>query len=227
MVKSTLLLVPIFSTVVHAANDWRKPCFQGECFYNLPQSQGSPSGTLKIVSTSLFNPLSFSFTDVGNPRCFQWGSPNAISDITTAAGWTILGCDKNALAQDIRLVCNSDDTVAAGCSHLYQDIGATGKIVRLPENVRTKCGFMCSWANILYLISKCGKSAFARVSRTWVPKDQSIPSDIAARLTRRDGSAPEVLGLSLDTNFAAIDPSRYSSASNCAEAEFTAVIGQA
>ena len=60
----------------------------------------------------------------------QWGS--AISDITTAAGWEILGCDQNAMEQDIRLVCTSS---AAACDHLYSSGGAEGKIVRLPESV--------------------------------------------------------------------------------------------
>lgn len=43
------------------------------------------------------------------------------------------------MAQDIRLVCASDDTASVGCDHLYQNGGATGKIVRLPENVSQIC----------------------------------------------------------------------------------------
>ncbi|RDB30165.1 hypothetical protein Hypma_012365 [Hypsizygus marmoreus] len=152
-------------TVKAALNDWAKPCFQGECFYDLPATNIEASGSLKI-----------------------WGSPDAISDITAAAGWTILGCSPNALAQDIRLVCNSDDTNGAGCDHLYQNIGAQGKIVRLPEN--------------------CGKNAFARVAKAWIPEDQSIPINIARRLSRRQGAVPEVKALSLDTDFAAIDPAQ-------------------
>jgi hypothetical protein len=67
----------------------------------------------------------------------QWGSNNAITDITKAADWQILGCDSNALAQDIRLVCLKDpDDPNSQCSHLYQEIGAVNKIVRLPEDVR-------------------------------------------------------------------------------------------
>jgi hypothetical protein len=46
----------------------------------------------------------------------------------------ILGCDANATTQDIRLVCKSSDTTAAGCEHINQG-GAAGTIVRLPENV--------------------------------------------------------------------------------------------
>ncbi|KAJ7150475.1 hypothetical protein C8R43DRAFT_494922 [Mycena crocata] len=131
---------------------------------HIPTTNGSASGTMTI-----------------------WGSQDAITDITSAADWEILGCDPNALSQDIRLVCKSDapDTK---CSHLYQNIGAEGKIVRLPEN--------------------CGSNAFARIAKAWVPEDQSIPSTVAARLVRRDGTQPEVKALSLDTNFDAVDSSK-------------------
>ncbi|KAG5642839.1 hypothetical protein DXG03_002045 [Asterophora parasitica] len=115
----------------------------------------------------------------------QWGSPNAISDITTAAGWTIIGCSPNATAQDIRIVCNSDAD-RKRCKHLYRRIGADGKLVRLPE--------------------ACGKSPFARVVKTWVPKDQTLPADVSRRVVRRSGAQPLVMALTLDTNFAAIDP---------------------
>ncbi|KAG6857113.1 hypothetical protein H0H87_009238 [Tephrocybe sp. NHM501043] len=115
----------------------------------------------------------------------QWGSPNAITDITAAAGWTIIGCSPDALAQDIRLVCNDEDTGAVGCDHLFQNTGAVDKLVRLPEN--------------------CGKSAFARVSRSWVPDDQSLPEDVAPRFVGR-AVKPRVQALALDTNFAAVNP---------------------
>ncbi|KAG6908291.1 hypothetical protein DXG01_005392 [Tephrocybe rancida] len=117
-----------------------------------------------------------------------WGSSDAISDITTAAGWEVIGCSPDKLSQDIRLVCNSDDSKAAGCSHLYEGAGAEGKIVRLPET--------------------CGKNAFARVARSWVPDDQSIPSSVAGKIVRRDGTQPQVKALALDTNFQAVDSSK-------------------
>ncbi|KAJ7708198.1 hypothetical protein B0H17DRAFT_1191688 [Mycena rosella] len=160
MFFSLLFLVP-FLAVINAANDWSVPCITGECSYDILTTNGSSSGTLAI-----------------------WGSQDAITDITHAADWEILGCDPNALSQDIRLVCKSDDP-AAKCSHLYQNIGAVNKLVRLPEN--------------------CGSSAFARVAKAWIPEDQSIPSSIASRLVRRDGTQPEVKALSLDTNFNAVD----------------------
>ncbi|KAJ7182942.1 hypothetical protein C8R43DRAFT_868475 [Mycena crocata] len=158
MLSALLVIVPFFAGI-NAANDWTKPCTSGQCSYDLPAVNGSASGTLKI-----------------------WGSENAITDITKAAGWQILGCDSNALSQDIRLVCmNDDDDPASGCAHLYQNIGAVNKIVRLPED--------------------CGGSAFARISKAWVPENQDIPAPVRRRLVRRAGVPPVVKALALDTDF--------------------------
>ncbi|KAG5641231.1 hypothetical protein DXG03_005688 [Asterophora parasitica] len=170
---SVLLLSPLADARPRGRrglNDWNKPCFEGECFYDLPDSGRRGHGSLRI-----------------------WGSPNAISDITPAAGWTILGCSPESLAQDIRIVCNSEEDEKR-CNHLYRRIGAAGKLVRLPEAVRAASS------------SPCGKSAFARVAKTWVPKDQTIPADVAPRIVRRSGAQPLVVALTLDTNFAAINP---------------------
>ncbi|TFK33758.1 hypothetical protein BDQ12DRAFT_614698 [Crucibulum laeve] len=164
MVHSAFVLVMLV-TAVRAANDWSTPCLSGVCSYDLPASASSASGTLKI-----------------------WGSADAISDITPAAGWEILGCNPDTLSQDIRLVCKDDETSAADCAHLYQNSGADGKIVRLPEN--------------------CGKNAFARVAKSWVPDDQSIPANISSSIVRRDGTQPQVKALTIDTNFAAVDTSK-------------------
>ncbi|KAJ3807523.1 hypothetical protein EV368DRAFT_40257 [Lentinula lateritia] len=173
---SILLAGSTIITSVSAVNDWNTPCFDGTCEYSLTALPGqNGSGTMQI-----------------------WGSSNAISDITTAAGWEILNCSATAMAQDIRLVCMSSDTEGAGCDHLFQAGGAEGKLVRLPED--------------------CGLSPFVRVAQSYVSGDQSIPAGISARFVRRDGengtgsgnsSLPQVQGLSLDTNFSAIDPSRY------------------
>ncbi|KAJ6546619.1 hypothetical protein B0H10DRAFT_1852028 [Mycena sp. CBHHK59/15] len=159
MARSAFILVlpTILFVVSRAANDWTKPCFNGECSYDIPES-AEVSGTLRI-----------------------WGAADAISDITLAAGWTILDCDKGAMAQDVRLVCH--DT--SGCPHLDQNTGAVGKLVRLPEN--------------------CGQSAFARVTRDWVHKNQTLPVELAKTLSRRDGVLPQVKGLSIDTDFSAAD----------------------
>ncbi|KAH6918104.1 hypothetical protein BKA70DRAFT_1088991 [Coprinopsis sp. MPI-PUGE-AT-0042] len=163
MVAPTFILFYLFSLLgsAFAANDWSKPCLSGVCFYDLPTSDVGASGTLKI-----------------------WGSPDAITDITTAAGWEIIDCKPDVTTQDIRLVCTGDEK----CEHLYKNIGAEGKIVRLPEN--------------------CGSNAFAHISRAWVPENQSIPENISKRLVRRDGVEPEVKALRLDTNFAAADPAK-------------------
>ncbi|KAJ7171262.1 hypothetical protein C8R46DRAFT_183561 [Mycena filopes] len=143
-----------------AANDWSTPCFDGQCSYDIPASS-EVSGTLRV-----------------------WGAADAISDVTTAAGWTILDCQKGALAQDVRLVCHD----SAGCPHLTQNTGSVGKLVRLPES--------------------CGHGAFARVTKDWVHADQTLPPALASKLRRRDGQLPEVKGLSIDADFNAVDLSQ-------------------
>ncbi|KAF8877427.1 hypothetical protein BD779DRAFT_1557589, partial [Infundibulicybe gibba] len=79
---SPAYLLFVFISFAHAANDWSTPCTSGVCSYDLPASAGPSSGTVKI-----------------------WGSTNAISDITPAAGWQIISCSPDAVNQDIRLVC--------------------------------------------------------------------------------------------------------------------------
>ncbi|KAF6743124.1 hypothetical protein DFP72DRAFT_1080801 [Ephemerocybe angulata] len=73
-------------------------------FDNLPTSDTAASGTLKI-----------------------WGATESIADITSAAGWEILGCKKDSLSQVIRLVCSGSDSY---CSRLYDTIGAVGNVSR-------------------------------------------------------------------------------------------------
>ncbi|KAJ7088761.1 hypothetical protein B0H15DRAFT_780445 [Mycena belliarum] len=166
MFFSTLLVVAPFIAGIHAKNDWTVPCVTGSCSYDLPSSNLSDAaGSLRI-----------------------WGSADAITDITKAAGWQIIGCDPAALKQDIRLVCLDDPADPSKCGHLYQADGAVNKLVRLPEN--------------------CGASAFARVARSWVPEDQTIPGAIAARIVRRDGVVPVVKALALDLDFSAVDVSK-------------------
>ncbi|KAF7368685.1 hypothetical protein MVEN_00193000 [Mycena venus] len=148
----------VSSGVLAQNNDWSVPCLEGQCFYDLPESSGV-SGTMRV-----------------------WGANTAISDVTTAAGWTILDCDPTALNQNIRLVCTGD---ADNCDHLFQGAGAVNTLVRLPQN--------------------CGANAFARVARSWVHEDQSLPDSVARRFARRQ-DAPLVQGLALDTDFAAADP---------------------
>ncbi|KAF8988456.1 hypothetical protein BDQ17DRAFT_1257644 [Cyathus striatus] len=163
----TTVISILFFSVVHAANDWSKPCLSGVCQYDLPSStNGGSSGTVKI-----------------------WGSQNAISDITTAARWEIIGCSPNTTSQTVRIVCKDDETTSKECAHLFSNLGPEGKIVRLPEN--------------------CGKSAFARVAKSSIPADQSIPSSISRRIVRRNGAQPQVKALTLDTNFSAVDTSKF------------------
>ncbi|KAJ8691282.1 hypothetical protein PTI98_010871 [Pleurotus ostreatus] len=145
-------------------NDWSKPCFNGECAYDLPDHLGQ-SGTVKLMAKS----------------------PHAIADITPAAGWVVLDCDPNALSQDIRLVCQNDDTEASGCSHFFEGSGPVHKYVRLPES--------------------CSSSPFARISKYWVHDDQSVGAH--HQVTRRDGVAPQVLAISIDDKFDQADHSLH------------------
>ncbi|KAF7297644.1 hypothetical protein MKEN_01387500 [Mycena kentingensis (nom. inval.)] len=160
---STAIFFVLLSSVLAQNNDWSKPCLDGECFWDLPASVNA-SGTVRI-----------------------WGAKSAISDITTAAGWTILDCDPDAVAQNIRLVCTGSD---ADCAHLEEG-GAKNTLVRLPTS--------------------CGSVPFARVARIWVHADQTVPDDVAQaiaakRRRRQDSAAPQVQGITLDTDFAAADP---------------------
>ncbi|KAJ8695752.1 hypothetical protein PTI98_005681 [Pleurotus ostreatus] len=106
---ATLLVVGVSA---RPANDWSKPCFNGECAYDLPEHSNSGLGALKIA-----------------------GSPKSITDITSAAGWVVLDCDPHSLEQEIRLVCQSDDDVDdTACNHVFDHWGPEDKIVRLPES---------------------------------------------------------------------------------------------
>ncbi|KAJ3569321.1 hypothetical protein NP233_g5126 [Leucocoprinus birnbaumii] len=195
--KKLLPVILLFSSLqlvaqVQAANDWSQPCFSGVCYYDLPKSQKGPSGTLKI-----------------------WGDDHAIADITTAGGWEILGCDPNSMAQDIRIVCKNPDS-SGGCSKLF-DTPSTGKAQRtvpsstLPSvsasaDVATTSGstsIQGAVGKIVRLPENCGKSAFARISKIYVPTDQSIPASIARRLLIRGGTGtkPKVKAISIDMDF--------------------------
>ncbi|KAF7371330.1 hypothetical protein MSAN_00769100 [Mycena sanguinolenta] len=165
MLSSLFVIVP-FIAGINALNDWTVPCTSGECSYDLPASNNSASGSLKI-----------------------WGSTDSITDITTAADWQILNCNSTALSQNITLVCMNDPSDPnSKCGHLYQNIGAVNKIVRLPEN--------------------CGANAFARIAKSWVAEDQTIPASVRRSLFRRDGKTPVVQALAIDTNFDAVDYSK-------------------
>ncbi|KAK7062479.1 hypothetical protein R3P38DRAFT_3167478 [Favolaschia claudopus] len=159
------VLLPLVHRV-RAINNWDAPCIAGECTYDFPSTNTSGSGTLKI-----------------------WGSDTAITDITNAAHWQILGCDSNAQSQNIRLVCMNDpEDEESHCGHLDKDVGAVGKVVRLPD--------------------ECGPSGFARIAKSWIPDDQSIPTSVRRGLVRRDDRQPVVRALALDTDFDKVDWSK-------------------
>ncbi|KAJ8520870.1 hypothetical protein ONZ45_g2405 [Pleurotus djamor] len=102
---STLLFAAL--ALASPANDWSKPCFEGECAYDSPDPKVSAVFKLR-------------------------GHPKSITDITPAAGWVILDCDPHTLEQDIRLVCQSHDE--SGCEHMFSYHGPEDKLVRLPDS---------------------------------------------------------------------------------------------
>ena len=60
-----------------------------------------------------------------------------------------------------------------------------------------------SLARSISFSSRCPGGPFARVTRTWVDKDQSLP----ARLAKRGRTSGQVRGLALDFDFAKIPES--------------------
>lgn len=106
-------LALLASRRVAAVNDWSTPCFSGTCSYDIAPSNTSAAASLQIWSDA----------------------QHAISDVTEAAGWVLLGCgagNGTGTEQDVRMACMSDAQDA--CAHLTQG-GAEGTVVRLPEGV--------------------------------------------------------------------------------------------
>ncbi|KAF9474083.1 hypothetical protein BDN70DRAFT_340803 [Pholiota conissans] len=158
MLSPLFYLTPFFVSSALAANDWSTPCLSGVCEYDLPTNT-SASGTIKIWSSDA----------------------SAISDVTTAAGWTILGCAPDTLEQNIRLVCTGSST---DCVHLYSNstTGAVGKVVRLPE--------------------ACGKGPFAVVTKMYKSPDQTLPASLSRRAV---GMNSTVQGLSISAKFSSVN----------------------
>ncbi len=123
--KSVFLAVIVLSCRAFGKNDWTKACVSGTCSYDLEESPTSMGGAIEIVV------ISFSPSEIDILTRSQSGSPSAISDITTAAGWQILNCTDSTNNQTIRLVCTDE---SMGCTHIFQE-GAVDTIVRLPQDV--------------------------------------------------------------------------------------------
>ncbi|KAL0949158.1 hypothetical protein HGRIS_009239 [Hohenbuehelia grisea] len=109
------------------------------------------------------------------------GPKEIISDVSEAADWIVLGCDPVASKQDIRIVCKAPEA-SSGCQNLDSAGGAVNKLVRIPK--------------------ECSENAFVRVAKFWVHEDQSVPSDVAAKVSAE--TKPVVHGLSFDVDFAAV-----------------------
>ncbi|KAG9227661.1 hypothetical protein CCMSSC00406_0000693 [Pleurotus cornucopiae] len=141
-----------FQVVAKPSNDWSKPCFLGECAYDLPESAGS--GAIKIT-----------------------GSHKVIKDISPAAGWIILSCDPQLLRQDIRLVCEDDASETSPCHHLFEHGGPTNKLVRLPES----CG-RGPFARIAAAAVSSEQSIPGHLTRRFERRGRGLPNVYALQL---------------------------------------------
>lgn len=161
MQSALFVSVIFFLSAFHAfaVQSWDVPCVHGLCTYDKILPDGTKVATLKI-----------------------WGAPDAISDITPAAGWHILDCNPDETKQDILLICLDNN---AECNHIINS-GARDIIVRLPQSC---------------------KMPFARVVRWWTPEDQSFPISIQGNLVT-GADRPTVFACRLDTDFAKIDPNK-------------------
>jgi hypothetical protein len=131
---STIFTALLLSTITHvqALNDWSAPCHSGQCSFDVPRTDNALPGSLNIVCSSAVALSECPLTTL------QWGKDSAISDLTEAGGWIIMGCNENPMTQPIRAVCKSTDAQAVGCDHITQN-GADGTVVRLPPGVRLSC----------------------------------------------------------------------------------------
>ncbi|EJD39488.1 hypothetical protein AURDEDRAFT_153822 [Auricularia subglabra TFB-10046 SS5] len=121
MITTTLLA----ASLALAKNDWAVPCTSGACSYDTGDGVNTAWASISLN-----------------------GPTAALSDITTAAGWTISGCSATwaSGAADIQIACSGTPEQMARCAHLFAGGSALNKIVRLPEN--------------------CGTGPFARVVST-------------------------------------------------------------
>jgi len=107
----------------------------------------------------------------------QDGTPEAISDISQAAGWNMFGCDAiSTESQVIHLVCTKPEN---SCNDLFLG-SAQNTIVHLPDN--------------------CTAVPFVCVILTQDDTDQSVPDLIMAELSKHN-LQPKVLLLEFDYDF--------------------------
>ncbi|CAK5278060.1 unnamed protein product [Mycena citricolor] len=147
------LLAVLLAGNVAAANDWDVAC-NGTCTCDLPD---------------------------GGASIYLSGASNAVSDLTTAGGWTTLSCKSTTNTQTIRTVCQSE-----ACEHIFEGQGAVDTVVRLPET--------------------CGTAPFARIVNATVDPDQSIPAGANVSSSQAGSTIGTVYLIGIDVDFAAVNP---------------------
>ncbi|PVF92576.1 hypothetical protein CPB86DRAFT_841263 [Serendipita vermifera] len=156
------LLLSLQPFLANASNDWSSPC-AGSCAYEVGDGTKTAFGSILLD-----------------------GAQEAISDISTAAGWSIMDCDSGSQdTQVIRAVCHNPD---AGCGQLYEG-GAVNTIVRLPE--------------------ECADAPFARIANITTASNQTLTDSVSKRVAlHKRASNPEVMTITIDYNFHLIPASR-------------------
>ena len=91
----------------------------------------------------------------------QLGSRSALSDLSPVAGWSIIDCHPEKMAQEIRAICTGTDEQ---CDHLYQN-GVIGTIVRLPEEVSFSGRLFRSSPQLMYVSLAVWSDAFCSYCR--------------------------------------------------------------
>lgn len=114
--SALFILAGVVSATPNLLNDWSKPCTGGSCSY---------------VAGGLGRGSSYAALSLSGPT-------SALSDITAAAGWQVLGCPAgwSSGAVHVKIRCAGTAAEAARCNALFEE-DARDTIVRLPENCGT------------------------------------------------------------------------------------------
>ncbi|KAG5221103.1 Acetolactate synthase [Salix suchowensis] len=186
--QSGFALAVLAATLVagHGANDWSKPCFNGECAYDIPTE--SQSASIKMGGSCL------TATRMRYPR------RSALCVTRTARGRWLQVCVGIG-------VCARSHIANHRYSHLFEGEGPVHKYVRLPESVSPSVSALSY--NRVTSNAQCGSEPFARIADYRVHENQSIPEHAASKISRRDGVAPQVFSVSIDDDFARVDETKY------------------
>ncbi|KZW02320.1 hypothetical protein EXIGLDRAFT_829503 [Exidia glandulosa HHB12029] len=113
MFNKRLILSSVLFATALALNDWSVPCTSGTCSYD------TGDGVTTSWTTITLN-----------------GASTVLSDITSAAGWQISGCNAgwDSGVANVVITCAGTPEQMAQCAHLFEGGNAENKVVRLPQD---------------------------------------------------------------------------------------------